>query len=87
MNKLQKYGIQDKLLLWLSDYISDREQRVFVNGEYSTAQKLKAGVPQGSMLGPLPFLVNITDVADTCDTVVRLCAYSIRTPSADKHSK
>ena len=48
--KLRKYGIKGNLLTWFGSYLSDRKQRVCMNGYYSTWNSINAGVPQGSIL-------------------------------------
>ena len=68
--KLQMYGIKGNMLRWLSRYISDRSQRVFVNGVMSKPEFLKAGVPQGSVLNPFLFIVYINDIADRLDSLL-----------------
>jgi len=66
--KLQKYGIPDFLLLWLGSYLSNRQQRVRANQTISSWKQLKGGMPQGSWLGPLSFLVLVDDLTTGCLT-------------------
>ena len=55
--KLESAGISGSLLLWFKDYLNDRKQRVVLPGSASSWAFIKAGVPQGSILGPILFLI------------------------------
>ena len=62
LHKLKSLGINGKTLRWIQSFLEDRVQRVVVNGQLSTPSQVISGVPQGSVLGPLLFLVLIGDI-------------------------
>ena len=72
--KLKQNGISDKILNIITDFLSFRKQRVVLNGQASPWVSIEAGVPQGSILGPLLFLIYINDLSDDLSTTVKLFA-------------
>ena len=69
IKKLYNLGIRDELLDWFKNYLSDRVQRVEVNGKLSSQKTINISVMQGSILGPLLFLCFINDLPDISDTL------------------
>ena len=67
LQKLTLYGIQDIMLKSFKDYLSNRVQYVTYNGMKSKREKIKCGVPQGFILGPLLFLMYINDLCQVSE--------------------
>ena len=74
--KLHHYGIKGNLLRWIEEFLDGRTQSVLVDGTKSTEEAVLSGVPQGTVLGPLMFLLYINDMPSQVqrDTRCRLFA-------------
>jgi len=72
--KLHHYGIRGNLLHWVQSFLSDRSQRVLVEGHTSASASVTSGVPQGSVLGPLLFLLYINDMPSRVSSTTKLFA-------------
>ena len=62
--KLTNLGIRGKIHAWISSFLKNRQQAVKVDGQYSDKVWVRSGVPQGSVLGPLLFLIMMLDITD-----------------------
>ena len=62
LQKLASYGVDYRALKWFDSYLSDHQQKCIVNGELSGSRAVTCDVPQGSLIGPLLFLIYINDL-------------------------
>ena len=72
--KLDHVGMRGPLLRWIRGFLTNRKQRVLIDGSCSDWKRVPSGVPQGSILGPLLFLVYIDDISTEPDSPCRLFA-------------
>ena len=66
LHKLSTYGIRGNVYTWLENYLSDRTQFVEMDGKRSSNQNIYCGVPQGSILGPLLYLIYVNIISKSC---------------------
>ena len=79
LRKIEAMGINGNILQWIKSFLTQRYQSVSVNGVLSDPQEVISGVPQGSVLGPLIFLILISDIdADVIDSIVKSFADDTR---------
>ena len=64
IRKLQKLNVSGKILAWLTNFLQGRKQQVSVEGSLSRESIVTSGVPQGTVLGPILFLIHINDIDD-----------------------
>ena len=70
MNKLSALKLDEKVIDWVADYLRGRSQRVYANNTYSSYQHIKQGVPQGSVLGLLFYIIyanDLTKIIKNCE--------------------
>ena len=72
MQKVKAHGIQGRLHSWIGDFLIDRTQQVTINGVPSEKAAVTSGIPQGSVLGPLLFIMYINDLPNHVQNEVRI---------------
>ena len=74
LSKLDYYGIRGDLHGWIKDWLTGRTQKVVLDGAHSDEEDVKSGVPQGTVLGPIMFLIYINNIADSTTSALKLFA-------------
>ena len=74
LRKLHGHGIRGKVYSWIKEFLSNRRQRVVVNGQCLDWKNVTSGIPQGSVLGPILFVIFINDMPDAIACCMKLYA-------------
>ena len=86
LHKLKGVGVKGKMGRWIQEFLKNRENQVLVDDQKSMIFLLKSGVPQGSVLGPILFLIYISDISEglSVEPLVTSCHYKSCFSSVDK---
>jgi len=74
IRKLAAYGINGKLLKWIEDFLSNRRERVCVNGSLSHRLEVLSGIPQGSVPGLILFIIYVNDLPGAVESIAMMFA-------------
>jgi retron-type reverse transcriptase len=74
IKKIENYGITNPILSWIQDFLTRRYQQVSINGETSNQKEVTSGIPQGSVLGPILFVIYINDLPEAVESAAYLFA-------------
>ena len=78
LSKLEGFGVKGKVLNVIKDFLTDRTMRVCVEGQWSEVKHVLSGVPQGSVLGPLLFILYVNDLPDLVKNKIKLFADDLK---------
>jgi len=76
LSKLYSYNINENIIECIKAYLNNRIQRVKINNSYCNWASVICGIPQGSILGPLIFIIFINELPDICDSCSQLFSYA-----------
>jgi len=76
LSKLKAYKLYNNIIKWIKNFLTDRKQRVRVNGKFSCWAKVLNGIPQGSILGLLLFIIFRNDLVDVCEENIKMYLFA-----------
>ena len=74
--KLARYGVNDMLLYWIQSFLTDRFQYVKIGNSFSALHSVVSGVVQGSVLGPILFVLSVNDICDLASLGVTIKSFA-----------
>ena len=86
VHKIKSYGFGEVFINWITDFLANRKQRVFLRGHLSEQKDVLSGVPQGSVLGPLLFILFVNDLPEIVNGKVKMYADDTKLYDNQKNS-
>ena len=86
VHKIKSYGFGEVFINWITDFLANRKQKVFLRGHLSEQKDVLSGVPQGSVLGPLLFILFVNDLPEIVNGKVKMYADDTKLYDNQKNS-